>query len=83
MPGLGAAPVMPASGFLISWASISAMPIADFAAVFDDIALSMRPTISRFSNSTNTWSVRSARTAIWISHDTGLRVSEPTSTAFT
>ena len=26
---------MPASGFLISWASISAMPIADFAAVFN------------------------------------------------
>ena len=31
-----AAPVIPASGFLISCASISAMPMADFAADFDD-----------------------------------------------
>jgi hypothetical protein len=42
-----AAPEMPASGFLISCASISAMPMADFAAVLVPIERPSRSAISR------------------------------------
>jgi hypothetical protein len=78
-----AAPVIPASGFLISWASISAMPMAISAADFDRMARSSRPASSRFSSSTRTWSGLSASGAICTSQDTGLRLPVPTSTALT
>src|SRR6056297_3521013 len=75
-----AAPVIPASGFLISWASISAMPIADFAAEVTECARPSRSATERLSISSRTKPGMPIIGAIWMLHWTGGLSPELTST---
>ncbi len=76
-----AAPEMPASGFLISWASISAMPMADLAADLTCIARPSRSAMSRGEITSRITSALSCIGAICRLHCTGARSPLVTSTS--
>ena len=75
-----AAPVMPASGFLISCASIAAMPMADFAADLAECARFSRSAVERVSMRRRTKPGIPIMGAIWMLHWTGGFSPEETST---